>query len=355
MSRTVQTLAAAFALSVSAAALARAADLTKVTIVQMHPAIGVGEEVFMYAVPKQLGYFKDEGLDVGVQGVSGGGAAVQILENGGAQFGTTVPESVLQVREQGGDPVAIYSLKRTTGSIIIVPEDSPIRTLKDLKGKTIGGMSFGAGGGLAVKEKLGQLGIAPDQYSTVTTGAGPAAVAALRSKQIDALVLWDAMRGAAENTGMKLRPVELPDQDKIGAMTFATTDRYIKAHPEVVKGMCRAVAKGLHFALANPAAAIKLFWKEFPTTKPSGDEATGLRDQMHILNRWFEASEAGLEPGKETGDVRPATWQVTEDTYVKAGVLKGVKPASEGYTTAFTPACNDYDRAAIETQAKAAD
>ena len=72
---------------------ATAAELTKVTIVQMHPAVGVGEEVFMYAVPKQLGYFKEEGLDVSIQGVGGGGAAAQVMQSGGAQFGTTMPET----------------------------------------------------------------------------------------------------------------------------------------------------------------------------------------------------------------------------------------------------------------------
>ena len=35
------------------------------TLVQMHPIMGVGEEVFLYAVPKHLGYFAAEGLDVG--------------------------------------------------------------------------------------------------------------------------------------------------------------------------------------------------------------------------------------------------------------------------------------------------
>ena len=69
--------------AIAAAALsspaAGAADLTKVAIIQMHPAIGVGEEVFMYAVPKRLGFFKEEGLEVAIQGVAGGGPAAQVL------------------------------------------------------------------------------------------------------------------------------------------------------------------------------------------------------------------------------------------------------------------------------------
>ena len=34
---------------------AAAQSLTKMTLVQMHPNMGIGEEVFLYAVPKRLG------------------------------------------------------------------------------------------------------------------------------------------------------------------------------------------------------------------------------------------------------------------------------------------------------------
>ena len=41
--------------------------LKKVTLVQMHPIMGVGEEIFLYAVPKHLGFFTAEGLDMDIQ------------------------------------------------------------------------------------------------------------------------------------------------------------------------------------------------------------------------------------------------------------------------------------------------
>ena len=344
--------------AITAAALsspaALAADLTNVSIIQMHPAIGVGEEVFMYAVPKRLGFFKEEGLEVAIQGVAGGGPAAQVLQSGGAEFGTTMPESILQVREQGGDLVAFYSLKRNNGTILITPEASSIRELKDLKGKTVGGMSFGSGGGLALKNNLAVIGLQPDQYSLVTTGVGPSALTAMQLGQIDAVVLWDAMRGAAENTGMALRAVEIPIQNDFAAMTLATTERFAKANPQVVKGMCRAVAKGLRFALTNPEAAIKIFWEEFPTTKPANVDAdVALRNQVHILTRWFEMAEQGVEPGKETGAFLTGNWEKTLSFYKEAGLLKGSKAAAEGYTQAYLDDCNRYDRGAVESLAKA--
>src|SRR5713226_9266487 len=100
---------------------------SKATIVQMHPVIGPGEDVFIYAVPKQLGYFKAEGLEVAIQGAQSGTVSAQVIQSGGAQIGTTAPESVLQMREQGGDMVAFWQIKQNGGTFMVVLPDSPIK------------------------------------------------------------------------------------------------------------------------------------------------------------------------------------------------------------------------------------
>ena len=347
--RSLLWCAATFALPVGPAAAE-----TSVTLVQMHPTIGVGEEVFMYAVPKRLGYFKQEGLEVQLQQAAGGGTAVQLIQNGNATFGTTMPEAILQTNEQGGNVVAIYNLKRDNGSRLIVPKDSPIQSLADLKGKTVGAMSFAAGGGLALRDNLTAIGVTPDQYTTVVSGVGPAAITALENKRLDAIVLWEALFAAAENAGASLRVVEIPTQNKMGGMTIAARRDYADAHPEVVDGFCRAVAKGLQYTMANPQAAIKLFWDEFPSTKPTNLEtATALRNQVHVLDLWFHYAENGLPTGEMPGDFLKDSWTFSADAYQKAGVLKNTKPVATGFTTKFLPACNAFDRQAVVESAKA--
>lgn len=116
---------------------AAAQTAKKMTLVQMHPAMGVGEEVFLYAVPKQLGFFKTEGLDVDIQNSQTGMISAQVLESKNAQVGTTAAEAIMAVREQGGDLISFFNLKRNAGTFLIVPPDSPIQKLEDLKGKTI--------------------------------------------------------------------------------------------------------------------------------------------------------------------------------------------------------------------------
>jgi hypothetical protein len=77
-----------------------AQSLRKMTLVQMHPIMGIGEEVFLYAVPKGLGYFAAEGLDLDIQNSQTGMISAQVLQSNNAQVGTTAAAAVMTVREQ---------------------------------------------------------------------------------------------------------------------------------------------------------------------------------------------------------------------------------------------------------------
>ena len=135
----------------SSSRVPRAQSLKKMMLVQMHPIMGIGEEVFLYAVPKRLGYFAAEGLDVDIQNSQTGMISAQVLQSNNAQVGTTAAAAVMTVREQGADIVSFFNLKRNAGTFLVVLKDLPIRKLEDLKGKTIGAPSFGAGGGLGAQ------------------------------------------------------------------------------------------------------------------------------------------------------------------------------------------------------------
>jgi NitT/TauT family transport system substrate-binding protein len=334
---------------------AKAAEpLKKMMFVQMHPIMGVGEEVFLYAVPKHLGYFAAEGLDVDIQNTRTGMISAQLLQSGSAQIGTTAADAVMSVREQGGDLESIFNLKRNPGTFMVVLPDSPIHKLADLKGKNVGAPSFGAGGGLALKQNLTQIGLGPDQYTAIATGAGPSAVAALRTGKIDALVMWDAMLGAAENTGLKLRTVSIPLQEGMVGTTLATTTKFADAHPKEVEGYCRAMTKGLVFTVTNRAAAIHMLWDEFPNIKSASmDDATALKNGVHIMDRFLEMALQGQPKDGPLGGFIPQNWENTRTAYTTLGTLKGNQPATSAYTTKFLKACNDFDRAAVVAKAKA--
>ena len=326
---------------------------TKVTLVQAHANISMGEEIFLYAVPQKFGWFKEEGLEVTVVGAAGGVAAAQVLQSGGAQFATTAAEVVMQMREQGGDPVSVFNVKRRGGWAVGLLPDSPVKSLADLKGKTIGVQGLGSGVVPLLKQSLAGAGLKDTDYTLVAAGTGAQAASAIQTKRVDGLALWESMYAAMENGGVKMNYIDLPIVEKLAGFSMATTDRFLKANPKAVAGYCRAVAKGFTYTLANLPAAIKVFYEVFPQTKPANvDEAELVRRDTHIMNAWM--ANAKPRPGAKFGTNYVDTWEFSKDYYTKNGMLKAPKAVEEAMTNRFIDECNRFDAAAIEKMAKAA-
>jgi NitT/TauT family transport system substrate-binding protein len=351
---TLRLSALAFALSSAVAVPAPAAESKSISVVLSHATFAVGEDVFVYAVPKALGYFAEEGLDVTLLGAAGGVQGGQVLQSGRAQIGASLAEGILQMREQGATPVAFFTLKQNNGYLVSVPPDSPIKTLADLKGKTIGFPVAGGGTKMIMDESMRLEGVEPT-YTPVVIGYGPAAAAAINDKKVDAAVLWDAAYGLMENQGMKFRYIELPIQDKIAGFSLMATEATLKQDPKMVAGYCRAMVKGLVYTLTNKRAAVAAFYKEFPQTVPANTPLETAVDQgVHVLDMWLGRALKGLPADTTFGAIDPAKWAFSGQLYPTYGLLKGTKPVADAYTASFTEPCNAFDRAAVTAQAAAA-
>jgi NitT/TauT family transport system substrate-binding protein len=331
-----------------------AQDLTKIRIAGPAPVLSVTDSVIWYAIPVRMGYYKEEGLDVSYNLSPGLTGAAQAMQTGSVQFAVTNPEVVMQVREQGGSLIAFQTLRRSNGNSVAVLPDSPIAGLADLKGKTLGGVSWGGGGALYLTKVLADMGIAMADYNRVVTGNGAAAAAALRAKQVDAVVLWDSAYAGLENTGLKLRYIGITDQEKLGSNTFVTSDAFMKSNEQIVAKFCRAVAKSYYFARISQEAAVRAFMEENPTFRPANvPVADATRDYLHVFRAYLNGATAGAPLDAKIGEIEPATWAFNQNFYKSTGSLKGLQPADASYTNRFTEGCNGFDRATVAESATA--
>jgi NitT/TauT family transport system substrate-binding protein len=100
--------------------------------------VDAGAEVY-YA--QKMGFFKANGLDVQITGLTNGAAVTSAVIGGAADIGQSNAVSIAQAHERGIPVVIIAGANRYTipadESGLAVPLDSPIHTAKDLTGKTI--------------------------------------------------------------------------------------------------------------------------------------------------------------------------------------------------------------------------
>jgi NitT/TauT family transport system substrate-binding protein len=126
------------ALLVCATGAAGKADAPLQTIRVATVPVDAGAEVY-YA--QKMGFFKANGLDVQITGLTNGAAVTSAVIGGAADIGQSNAVSIAQAHERGIPVVIIAGANRYTiaadESGLGVPLDSPIHTAKDLTGKTI--------------------------------------------------------------------------------------------------------------------------------------------------------------------------------------------------------------------------
>ncbi|TIS72757.1 MAG: ABC transporter substrate-binding protein, partial [Mesorhizobium sp.] len=96
----------------------------------------------------ELGYFNDLGVKLENVGYSGGGPeSLFALASGSVDLGSAATAAVINSISGGNDFVAAYpsnGINRQVHSVFYVLEDSPIKSIADVAGKTIAVNTLGA-------------------------------------------------------------------------------------------------------------------------------------------------------------------------------------------------------------------
>ena len=205
------------------------------------------------------GYFKQEGLTVKVNYTSGTAAQFSAMAAHTVDF--TQQAYVTMFNEEAKNPqidmrvVAEDSVSAPNTNAIMVPADSKIKTLAQLKGKTIAFSSPGfALAELALDEQLKGYGLGPTSYTEQTLAFG-SMIEPLTRGQVDAafsvqpyITQMETQAGAHELADVMTGP--MLDFPQLGW----TTTAYFEQHdPRTVAAFQRAIEKGQQAAAANPA------------------------------------------------------------------------------------------------------
>ena len=325
--------------------------------------IAVGTQVLnvtypWLTLPVVLGYWRDEGYDVKVITVGGSLQGIQQMVGGAVDFAQLNSTGLIQANTENN--VAVRGLM---GNGVIdwgvgVMQDGAIKSVADLKGKKIGIFSLGTGGVPLLKGYLRSNGINPDtDVQIIATGAGAPALEALKSDRVQALMFWGSALAGFENAGTKMRVLFDPAWRAMPDFTLGTLQKTIDADPAMVEAIARGAAKATLFAQSNPMCALKLHWKNYPSTKPTGaDEATLVASDMRLLQAQLQAMKGAFEMngGKLIGAMDPAAYGRMQDFMLKDGTIKRTVPPASMLIAkpGFTEAINRFDHNAVTEAAK---
>ncbi len=129
-----------------------------------------------YELAAELGYFDGTGIALENVGYAQGGhASLVALSGGSVEIGSAATASVLNSIAAGNDFVAAFhsnGINDQAQSIFYVLEDSPIKSIEDITGKTIAVNTLGAHLDYVVREALHQKGL-PEDSANLIVVPGP--------------------------------------------------------------------------------------------------------------------------------------------------------------------------------------
>lgn len=153
--------------------------------------LGVGGKPSLYYLTltlcEQLGYFKEQGLDVEINDFAGGSKSLQSLIGGSVDVVTGAYEHNIRMQAKGQEIRAVIELGRYPAINLMVRKGVPYKTPADLKGMKIGVSAPGSSTQLIAQYVLVKAGLKPDDASFIGVGLGVAPVAAVKKGEIDAL------------------------------------------------------------------------------------------------------------------------------------------------------------------------
>ncbi len=253
-----------FTLAVAAAAVPLAFRVAQsqsaLTVVRAVGPPNDGFKAVYYA--QKAGIFKKYGLDVQTSIVASGAAAAAALSGGAADIAYTNILTLVQAHTHNVPMtfVAPGNLKFTGKSQtdILVLSDSPIKSGKDLVGKTLGSSSLrdiNSAASLAWIDKTG----GDSKTLKIVEVPASAGAAFLEEHRADAVTLNEPAVSLAVATG-KIRILAAP-YDAVGTgMTagFAAMEPYVAANRDAMDRFAKAMHESSLFTNAHPADTVDL-------------------------------------------------------------------------------------------------
>jgi ABC-type nitrate/sulfonate/bicarbonate transport system substrate-binding protein len=304
-------------LAASALAPARAADKVHVA-----KAASVAWTFTLLDIGIEQGIFAKYGLDVETSDMAGDARLQQALAAGSIDFGLGSGPA-MALASKGGQAIAVAAFAGEPRNIaIIVGPGSPIKTVANLKDKLVGATTKGSLTEWLVQRLAQQQGWGENGINLAELGTFDAAVAALKTKQFDAMVgaLEAGYLLEEKGEGKVLTGLEGVAPKFHTHVVFARKD-LVQSNPDLVARFLRGVFASIAFMKSN----------EVKTT----EIATRILHQSPaVMKRTYDYEISMFE---DDGHFDPAAIAVLKDSFIGMGLL-AEKPADEQlFTTRFLP------------------
>lgn len=228
---------------------------------------GLDKVIYLPArLTQQLGYFKDEGLDVTLLTEPAGVQATTSLVSGDVQGVVGFYDHTLDLQVKGKQVESVVQLAHAPGEVEVVSNKAAgdLTSPKDFKGKKLGVTGLGSSTDFLTKYLAMKNGVQTNEFTPVAVGAGQTFLSALQQGSIQGGMTTDptVAQIVDKNLGKVLLDMRTPEgsQKALGgpypsSSLYMNTD-WVNSHKETVHKLADAFVKTLKWMSTHTAEQI---------------------------------------------------------------------------------------------------
>jgi putative hydroxymethylpyrimidine transport system substrate-binding protein len=270
------------------------------------------------------GFFSEAGFEVWFAAPSEPTRPVEYVTGGTGLLGITQQPQLAMARQKGAPIIAVGSLVPQPTAALIWLSESKVRTIRDLKGKTIAipGLPFQRE---FLRSVLARAGLKREDVKVESVGYD--LVPALLGGRADAIFGGSANQEGIELRSRGERPVITPVQ-KLGIPSYEELvligrQDFVDRDPKLIRDFMTAVSRGVRVAMGHPRLAAKVI-------KEGGEAEPG------VSYRTLEAEvKATLPLLSKSGHMNPARASALLGWMQGEGMIDAQPPASDLLTNHY--------------------
>lgn len=322
MRRMLQSALAAALLTASAATVFAAEKVT-----YLFPAPDFLPAFAPFQLAKSKGYFEAADLDVTFQVGKGGADVATQVAVGNADLGGGIGDTPIIVRANGLDIRGVALLGGRGLTQLAWRKDSGITGPTDLKGKSIGVLSFQDTTYYNLLGVLASAEMTKADADIQAVGAGGIIQLTIAGNlhAMSGVPEWIA---AIEAAGVEMEQMPVDEVFPAMAQAIIASDKTIQERPEVVRGFVGAVLKAVGDIAANPAQAARDYVAAVP--QHAGKEA-----EIEGILRSYATLVYPEGENQPLGAFDPERIASVQAFYVDNGIVQTAVPVEDLYTNEF--------------------
>jgi sulfonate transport system substrate-binding protein len=265
--------------------------------------------------------FEKDGIAVRWVQTLGSNKALEFLNAGSIDFGSTAGSAALVARINGNPIKSIYVYSRPEWTALVTRKDSGIAKVADLKGKRVA-VTRGTDPHIFLVRALAEAGLTDKEVKFVLL-QHPDGRLALDRGDVDAWAGLDPMMAAAEIENGDVLFYRKPEANTWGILN--TREDFAKKNPEIVRRVLAVYEEARRWSLEHPQELKKLFAdftklapavvdRQIDTRTELTHSVIGEPQRESILAAGVALQQAGVVPG--TVDVKAAVDELIDPQYL---------------------------------------